>query len=325
MKRKIDAKKLIGEYGILFVLIVMIIIFSLINPRFLQAKNISAIITQSSIFGVLALGVTPIIIARGIDLSLGSALALSGMIMGSLAQAADAGSKVFPNLILSPVIGVLIGLLVAVLSGSISGFLVAKTGIPAFIATLGMMTILRGFALLYTSGRPISNLSNVVLFFGKNIGPIPVPVIVYLLMALLTWVLLNYTRFGSDAYAIGGNINAATVSGINVPRAIIRVFAYGGLMCGIAALIFSGRVGSIHPGAAEGFELTAIAATTIGGTSQSGGIGTVKGAVIGALVLGVLRNGLTMVGVDAYWQQIVEGMIIIGAVIVDMRKNARKH
>ncbi|NLN52629.1 MAG: ABC transporter permease [Clostridiaceae bacterium] len=324
--KKLNLRQIISDYGIVVVLILMIIIFTLINPRFLQAKNLLAIITQSSIFGIIALGVTPIIIAKGIDLSLGSMLAFSGMVMASLAQRSDSLTKTFPNLpAFSPIIGILIGLFVAVLAGSISGSLVAKTGIPAFIATLGMQTILRGGSLLYTSGRPISDLSNTILFFGKDLGGIPAPFIVYLIMAIITWVLLNYTRFGSDAYAIGGNIHAAEVSGINVPKAQVKVFAYGGLMCGVAALVFAGRVGSIHPAAATDFELTAIAATTIGGTSQSGGIGTVGGAVIGALILGVLRNGLTMINVDGYWQQIVEGMIIIGAVVIDMRKNVGKR
>lgn len=143
-------------------------------------------------------------------------------------------------------------------------------------------------------------------------------------MALITWILLNHTRFGKNVYAIGGNVHAAEVSGVNIKKNLVRIYAYAGIMYGVAALVFAGRVGSVHPGAATGYELTAIAATTIGGTSHAGGIGTVGGAIIGALILGVLRNGLTLLGVHAYWQQVVEGVIIIVAVVLDMRKNRKK-
>ena len=195
-----------------------------------------------------------------------------------------------------------------------------------------MQTIARGLTLIYTQGKPISNLTESAKAFGASkiaIGetfelPIPAPVLVYILMIAISWVLLNYTRFGKYIYAIGGNIKAAEISGVNVAKTQIKVFAFGGFMFAVAAIVFAGRTGSVHPGAAVGYELTAIAATTIGGTSQTGGIGTIWGAVVGALVIAVLRNGLTILGVDAYWQQIAEGLIIIGAVIIDMRKNSGK-
>ena len=197
--------------------------------------------------------------------------------------------------------------------------------LPAFIATLGMMTIARGFALLYTGGKPVSQFTEGMMFIGSKVGIVPVPVIVYAIMIAITWVLLGYTTsFGKNVYAIGGNIKAAEISGVNVKKNLVLIYGFAGLCSAVAAIVFAGRVGSVHPGAAMGYELTAIAATTIGGTSHYGGIGTIWGAVIGALVLGVLRNGLTLLGIDAYWQQIIEGMIIIVAVVIDMRKNARK-
>ena len=318
--------EIISRYGIFLVLVLMILVISIIKPQFLSANNIFNVITQSSIYGIMALGVTVIIIAKGIDLSLGSMLAFSGVVSASLAQVVGATNKLYPGLGEMPlIVPILAALIVGTLMGAINGWLIAKTGIPPFIATLGMMTIVRGFALIYSKGKPVSDLLPAYkLIGGKIFGVIPVPVIFYLIVALITFVILNYTRLGKSAYALGANINAAEVAGINISRSIILIYSYAGLLCGVAAIVFSGRVGSVNPGAAVGYELTAIASTTIGGTSQSGGIGKVSGAVIGALVLGVLRNALTLLGVDAYWQQVTEGAIIIGAVIIDMRKNAKK-
>ena len=320
-----NIKGLLSKYGIIVVLFIMIVVLSIFKPQFLSSNNLLNVLTQCSIFGIMALGVTPVIIARGIDLSLGSLVAFSGLVLGSLAQTVDATGKMYAHLPQLPVfVPIIVGILVAMLCCGFSGFLVAKTGIPAFIATLGMTTIVRGAGLIYSSGKPLTGFTPSLLKLGGSVGVIPVPVIIYAVMIVITFVLLNYTRFGTNAYAIGGNVNAAEVSGVNIKMGIISVFAFCGFMCGVAAVVFAGRVQSVHPGAATGYELTAIAATTIGGTSQSGGIGTVWGAVVGALVLGVLRNGMTLLGIDAYWQQIVEGSIIIGAVVIDMRKTAVK-
>ncbi len=313
------------KYGIIFALILLIVGISIAEPKFLNPINIFNVLTQSSIYGIMALGMTLIIIGKGIDLSVGSVLAFSGIVAASLGQVATATTKFFPNLGEMPVIvPILAALVIGALIGAINGGLIAYTGIPAFIATLGMMTMARGATLMYTSGKPITQLTPDFLFLGGKIGIIPVPVMIYALMAAITWVLLNYTSFGKNIYAIGGNIKAAEISGVNVKKNLLLLYAYCGLMAAVAAIVFAGRVGSVHPGAAVGYELTAIAASVIGGTSFDGGIGTVGGAVIGALVLGVLRNGLTLLGVQAYWQQILEGMIIIVAVIIDMRKNSKK-
>lgn len=320
------ASEIFSKYGIFLVLILMIVLISIIKPQFLTPNNIFNVITQSSIFGIMALGVTVIIIAKGIDLSLGSMLAFAGVVSASLAQVAGATNKLYPGLGELPlIVPIIAALVIGALIGMINGLLIAKTGIPPFIATLGMMTIVRGFALIYSKGKPVSDLlPQYKLIGGKIFNVIPVPAVFYLVVAIITFVILNYTRLGKSAYALGANINAAEVAGINISRSIVLIYSYAGLLCGVAAIVFSGRVGSVNPGAAVGYELTAIAATTIGGTSQSGGIGKVSGAVIGALVLGVLRNALTLLGVDAYWQQVTEGAIIIGAVIIDMRKNAKR-
>jgi len=318
---------ILSKYGIAFILLGMIILMTILKPQsFPTLTNILNVMNQSAIVGILALGITLVIISKGIDLSVGSVLALSGSVAASLAQTDAASIKVFENLGPLPVfVPLLAALLVGTLCGAISGGLIAYTGIPAFISTLGMMTVARGAVYLYTKGQPISKLSDGLLFFGSNVfRVIPVPIIVYGIVIVLTAILLSHTRFGKSVYAIGGNIHAAQISGIKVKRNLILIYAYCGLMAGLASIVFAGRVASIHPGAADGYELKAIAATTIGGTSHSGGIGTIWGAVVGAVILSVLANGFTLMGVDPYWQKIVEGCIIIGAVILDMRKNAKK-
>jgi len=326
VKPNLDFKQVLQKYGIVFVLILMIIGLSIAQPAFLSSSNIFNVLTQSSIFGIMALGLTFVIISKGIDLSVGSVLAFSGVVAASLGQAATATGKYFPNLGEMPVlIPILAALVIGALCGGISGLLIAKTRIPAFIATLGMMTVARGMALIYTDGKPVSTLiPSLTMLGGKLFGVIPIPVIIYFIMIVISTILLNKTRFGKNIYAIGGNITAAEISGVNVSKNLVGIYAYSGLLAGLAAVVFAGRVGSVHPGAATGYELTAIAATTIGGTSHSGGIGTIWGAFVGALVLAVMRNGLTLLGVDAYWQQVTEGVIIVVAVIIDMRKNAKK-
>ena len=325
MDRKQEMKALLQKYGIILVLLFLIIVISIVEPKFLSPTNIFNVMTQSSIFGIMALGMTLVITSKGIDLSVGSILAFSGVVAASLAQASKATTLFYPGVSDLPVIvPILAALAIGALLGAINGGLIAFTGIPAFIATLGMMTIARGVTLIYTGGKPVSQFTEGMIFIGSKVGIVPVPVIVYVIMIAITGVLLGYTSFGKNIYAIGGNIKAAEISGVNVKKNLVLIYGFMGICCSVAALVFAGRVGSVHPGAATGYELTAIAATTIGGTSHYGGIGTVWGAVVGALVLGVLRNGLTLMGIDAYWQQIIEGCIIIVAVIFDMRKNAKK-
>ena len=325
-KKKFDLRNLFEKYGMVFVLILMIVAMSIVKPSFRTVNNFLNILTQTSIYGILALGMTLVIISKGIDLSVGSILGLSAVVAASLGQSAAASHKYYESLgDLTIFIPILAALLFGALCGAINGGLIAFTGIPAFIATLGMTTIARGFAYIYTDGKPISTLTPAFKFIGQGkVLGIPMPVLIYLAMIIVTWILLNNTRFGKHVYAVGGNINAAEVSGVNVKKIILLVYTYMGLLAGIAAIVSTGRMVSAQPGLAVGYELTAIASTTIGGTSHSGGIGTIWGAVVGALVLSVMRNAMTILGIHSYWQQIVEGMVIIIAVILDMRKNARK-
>jgi inositol transport system permease protein len=323
--RKQHFSRIIQKYGIIIVLFFMIIFISVLRPQFLSPTNIFNLLSSASVFGIMALGVTFVIISKGIDLSVGAVLALSGLVAASLAQI-NAPMKIYPNLPPLPfVVPVAAGLGMGALCGFINGWLIAKTRIPAFIATLGMLTVARGLGLMYTNARPVSNLTPAINMIGSRLfGIIPVPVIIYAIVIGISYVLLNKTHFGKNTYAIGGNQIAAEVSGVDVSKNLILIYTWCGLLAGLAGLVFAGRVGSVQPGAADGYELTAIAATTIGGTSHYGGIGTIGGAFVGAVVLSVMRNGFTLLGVPAYWQKVAEGVIIVGAVIIDMRKNTKR-
>ncbi len=326
MDKQKKLREFLGKYGIYLVLVAMVVAMSFMSPVFLSQDNLLNIIRQVAVIGLISLGVTLVIISKGIDLSSGSTLALTAVMAASFGQAGDWAAKMYPNIPELPVIvPIFVALAVGTAVGTFNGLLVAKTGIPAFIATLGTYVSVRGLALLYSDGRPISTLTESYQYIGQGyILGIPVPVILFLAFAFVTWVMLNHTKFGKNIYAIGGNVVAAEVSGVNVQRNLIKIYMYAGMLAGVAGLVLSARLNTGQPGMGVAYELDAIAATTIGGTSHSGGIGTIQGAVVGTLILGVLNNGLNLMGVSAYWQQIIKGIIIVSAVIIDMRKNAKK-
>lgn len=322
----------IRTYAIVFIFFAMVVGLSFLSDAFLQPRNLVNVIRQISVMGLIAIGVTMVIITTGIDLSSGSVLALSAVVAASLAQRPDWENAKYPGLDLPVIVPILAGLTVGALCGLINGSLIARFKIPPFIATLGMYTAARGAALLY-SERPVSGLTDTYNYIGQGeilkVFPIPdqpplglpVPVIILVLVAVGAHIMLNNTRFGRHIYAVGGNEQAALISGLNVGRIKIGVYTIAGLLSGLAALVLSSRIGSGQPGLAVGIELDAIAAAVIGGTSLSGGVGTVWGTIIGALIIGVLNNGLDLLNVSAYWQTIIKGTIIVVAVIVDERKN----
>lgn len=287
----------------------------------MNSQRLVLMILQVSIIGLLAIGVTQVIITTGIDLSSGSVLALSAMIAASLAQTSDFTRAVFPSLTDLPVwIPVIVGLGVGLLAGAINGSIIAITGIPPFIATLGMMVSARGLARYYTEGQPVSMLSDSYTAIGHG----AMPVIIFLVVAVIFHIALGYTKYGKYTYAIGGNMQAARTSGINVKRHLIIVYSIAGLLAGLAGVVASARAATGQAGMGMSYELDAIAAAVIGGTSLAGGVGRITGTVIGALILGVMASGFTFVGVDAYIQDIIKGLIIVVAVVIDQYRNKRK-
>ena len=320
------------KYAIVFIFLAMFIGMWILSDAFLQPRNLLNIVRQISVVGLIAIGVTMVIITTGIDLSSGSVLALAAVVAASLAQRTDWDGAKYPGLDLPLIVPIVAALVVGAFCGSINGWLIARFTIPPFIATLGMMTVARGFALIY-SDRPVSGLTDAYNFIGQgelfkilpipNQPPlgIPIPIIILAVVAVAAHIMLNNTRFGRHIYAIGGNEQAARISGLNVGRIKIGVYTLAGLLAGLAGVVLSSRIGSGQPGLAVGYELDAIASAVIGGTSLSGGIGTIWGTIVGALIIGVLNNGLDLLNVSAYWQTIVKGSIIVAAVIIDERKN----
>ena len=315
------------ELSILLVLIGIGLIFEAFgwvvrDQSFLMnSQRLVLMILQVSIIGLLAIGVTQVIITTGIDLSSGSVLALSAMVAASLAQTSDFGRAVFPSLTDMPVwVPVMAGLGVGLLAGVINGSIIAITGIPPFIATLGMMVSARGLARYYTEGQPVSMLSESYTAIGSG----AMPVIIFLVVAVIFHVALRYTKYGKYTYAIGGNMQAARISGINVKRHLVIVYSIAGLLAGLAGVVASARAATGQAGMGMSYELDAIAAAVIGGTSLVGGVGKITGTVIGALILGVMASGFTFLGVDAYLQDIIKGMIIVVAVVLDQYRNKKK-
>lgn len=304
---------LLKRYGMVLILVLMVIVMTVVEPVFIKSANIINIFKQVAVIGTLAYGVTLIIITGGIDLSSGSVVALVGVVTASLAGPTG---NIF--------IAMAVGLLVGAACGGVNGFILAKTGIPPFIVTLGMMTVARGLALTYSGGRPISDIAESFLYVGTGkVGFLPVPVLIFLLMGLITHIILRKTPFGKKIYAIGGNEQAAKVCGVNVKKSIIMIYTYAGIMSAVGGIILTARVSSGNPTAGLSYELDAIASAVIGGTSLTGGVGFISGTIIGALIIGVLNNGLTLIGVSPYLQQIVKGVIIVGAVVLDAYRNKR--
>lgn len=303
------------ELGTLAGLVGLATLLSLLTPYFLSVSNLLNVMEQTTINAVIALGMTFVILSGGIDLSVGSLLALSGVV---LASALRAGWH--------PAAAVAAGVAVGGACGVINGALITRGRLPAFIATLGMMSIARGAALVFTSGRPISGFeaSFRQLSTGRLLG-IPAPVVITIVVYVAGYLLLTRTRFGRYVYAIGGNEEATRLSGISAGFHKTMVYVLSGAASGAAAALLTARLNSAQPIAGINYELDAIAATVIGGTSLSGGVGTLHGTLIGALIMGVLRNGLNLLGTSSFFQQIVIGVVIITAVLVDsMLKPAAK-
>ncbi|WP_394790849.1 ABC transporter permease [Rhodoferax sp.] len=316
------------EFSIFLVLIGISVFFEAIGwylngqSFIFNEERLKVIILQMSVIGIIAVGVNMVIITSGIDLSSGSVVAAAAVVAASLAQVSDFPRAVFPNLTdLNPFWPVLAGVLVGAVVGLINGSLIAFTGIPPFIATLGMMVAARGFAKWFTGGMPVSMLTPEFAWIGEGSNP----VIIFLVIVAIAHIVLRYTRFGKFTYAIGANRQAARVSGINVNRHLIWIYTIAGLLSGVAGTVTAARAISGQSGMGVSYELDAIAAVVIGGTSLVGGLGRVTGTVIGILILGVMMSGFTFIRIDAYYQEMVKGGIIVAAVVADQYRNKKRR
>mgnify|MGYP001168678042 FL=1 len=304
-------KKFLIEQKSLIALVILIIGVSTLNENLFTLNNIFNILQQTSVNAIIAVGMTLVILTSGIDLSVGSVFALTGAVVASII-----GHD------LNPFIAVIAALGLGAFIGFGSGVIIAKGKLQAFIATLVMMLIIRGATQVYTQGSPIGlGMSDYAYMFewigfGRLFG-IPMPIIIMAIVFLMAWYILKYTKLGRHIYAVGGNESATRLSGINVDRVKIIVYMISGLLCAIAAMIEVSRLSSAQPTAGMGYEMDAIAAVVLGGTSMAGGRGKIIGTLIGALILGFLNNGMNLLGVDAYYQMIVKGAVILLAVLID--------
>ncbi|MDB5556667.1 MAG: Inositol transport system permease protein [Rhizobium sp.] len=338
-------RRLPPEVSILGVLLGIAIVFEIlgwyvVGESFLANKQrLSIIVLQVAVIGIIAVGVTQVIITGGVDLSSGSMVGFIAMVAASFAQTAINSRAVFMQpewaqfglswfIDSNPLWAIAAGLLLGLLLGVVNGFIIARTGIPPFIATLGMMVSVRGLAKWYTEGQPVALLNPEFTWLGQSFEvwgfPVPRTVIIFFIVAIICHIALSYTRYGKFTYAIGANPLAARVSGIDIGKHLIKVYAVAGLLSGLAGVMLAARAQSGQPNMGVAFELDAIAATVIGGTSLAGGVGRITGTVIGTIILGVVTSGFTFLKVGAYYQEIVKGLIIVTAVAIDVYRQKRK-
>ena len=315
MTQKKDMGKILRQFGLLFVILAIVVVMSFLSPVFLKPNNITNILRQISLNGILAVGMTFVILTGGIDLSVGSVVAITGVIAGSLMEGGM-------NWALASVIA----LAASVLVGAINGYLIAYVGFQPFIATLSTMTIGRGFALAYSNGKPYAIKDEAFKAIGQGsfLG-IPIPIILLVIVCIIGVVILNMTTFGRYVFAIGGNKSAARLSGVRTKKVELFVFVFSSLCAWLVGLILAARISSGQPTAGESYEMDAIAATAIGGTSMSGGIGSLFGTIEGFVIIGLLSNSMNLLNINSFYQQIVKGLLIIIAVFLDMRSKGRKE
>lgn len=323
------AWKIISRFAPLIFLLVMMVIFAILEPRFLDPTNLFNVMRQISITGLMALGMTFVILTAGIDLSVGSILAVSGMVAAAVAKGSmgntlslgeeDAiGNAWYWALFASVAVGIFCGL--------VQGLAITSLKVPPFVVTLGGLSIFRGLTLWFSNGGPISGFDSDYRWWGQGlIGPVPVPVMLFLFAALICHIVLRYTRYGRHVYSVGGNPEAARLSGLAVDRILLSVYGIVGFFSGLAGFVLSARLNSAEAVAGIGYELTVIASVVIGGTSLFGGAGSIAGTVVGATLIGVLVNGLVLNNVSSYIQSVIIGLIIISAVAFDRYVKTRRR
>jgi len=307
LKVNIFEKLLSGNLGIILILVLLIIVFWALNPQFTSVTNIMNIGRQTAVIAIIAAGMTFAILIAGIDLSVGAIVAMAGV-------AAALMMKMGLSWILASIIGVLVGALVGLFNGAIT----AAFELPPLLVTLGCMNIIRGLAYVITNGRPVWGLpDSFANFAAGNILLIPTPIVIMIVVYIISWFILKKTVFGINVYAVGDNIEAARLSGINVKKVQLMALMYTGLFTGVAGIITASRLFSGQPMVGQGYELDAIAAVVLGGTSLAGGEGNIWGSLVGAIIIGVIHNGLNLIGMSPYIQIVLIGVIIVLAIIFD--------
>lgn len=307
-------KEFIEKFATLFGLLIVVLIISIIKPKFIDIDNIFNLLRQASINGLLALGMTFVVLTGGIDLSVGSMLGASGIFAALMAQ----------NQQVPWFVAVIIGLGVGFVLGSINGIVISVLKVPAFIATLGMLSVARGVTYLASNAQPVPGLSEGFLKIGGgNVGIIPIPVIILLVVLAICGMLLYRCKYGRHIFAVGGNVKAARISGVKVRTVVWSAYMIAGVLSGLAGVILTSRVSSGLAMAGQNYETDAIAAVVMGGTSLAGGRGRLWGTVVGVLIIAVLNNGLDMMAVSSYWQLIIKGMIIVAAVMMDSLNSSK--
>jgi len=313
---EIEFNLFMRRYGIGFIMILMIIVLSIISPTFRTGNNVISILLQVSINGILALGMVFVITGGGIDLSIGSMLALTSVIIGVMLNSTG-------NILLACIVSVA----VTTFFGLVNGVIIAKFKMFPFVVTLATQLVIRGTAYIISGGysQSLANADFRQIGAGKLFGVIPYPVIMLAIVAVIAYVLLHWTRFGRYVYAVGGNKNAAIASGVNVFWTTAGTYIISGFCAGIAGIIMTSRISAAQPNIGVGYETDAIAACVIGGTSFAGGVSTIPGTVIGIIIIGLIYNGMNLVGISSYWQTITKGLLIIGAVMLDMAINKKNN
>jgi inositol transport system permease protein len=324
----VDFFGFLARFAPLIFLFALMVLFALVQPRFLSSINLFNVMRQVSITGLLAIGMTFVILTAGIDLSIGSLVAFAGLVAAAVAKGGVQDRFIVGEGGVGYGWGLaaLAAIALGVAGGWIQGLAITRLKVPPFVVTLGGMSAFRGAALLFAAGGPISGFEPSFTWWGQGkIGPVPVPVIIFLVAAALAHVALRYTRYGRKVYAVGGNPEAARLSGLNVTRMIASVYVIMGFFAGLGAFVLSARLNSAEAVAGTGYELTVIASVVIGGTSLFGGSGTIFGTVVGTILIGVLLNGLVLMNVSSYIQQIVIGIIIVLAVAFDTFAKSRRR
>ena len=308
--------KAVRQLSVLGFLLLLVVVFTGLADGFLTVSNAMNIALQTSMIAIVAIGMSFVIFTAGIDLSVGSVMALSGALAAGVAV----------NFGMDTYLTIGVGLVIGLLIGAINGLLIVKGSIPPFVATLSMLAVARGLTLVYTQGRPIAGLDERFIYFGSGqVLGIPLPVIIMIVIAVLAHFITRYTPFGLHVYSTGGNEETTRLAGISPDRIKMAVYMISGFLAALGGILLTSRLWSAQPNAASGWELDAIAAPVLGGTSLFGGVGSIGGTVIGAFIIGVLSNGLNLMGVPSYHQQVIKGLVFILAVTVDLLINKRRR